>query len=106
MSSKPLRWGIIGPGRIARKFAEALTAVEDGFLYAVASRDIERAKAFTPEFGAKISFGSYEEIVNDPDVDAIYVAPPHRYHFEHTMLALEAGKPVLCEKPLTVNATC
>lgn len=105
MSKNPLRWGIIGPGRIARKFADALTVVDDGFLYAVASRELERAKAFTNEFGASISYGSYEQIVEDPNVDVIYVATPHRYHYEHCLLALGAGKPVLCEKPLTVNAT-
>ncbi len=104
VTHKPLRWGIIGPGKIARKFAEALTIVDEGILFAVASRDIERAQAFSNEYGAEKSFGSYAGIVEDPDVDALYVATPHPFHCENTLLSLDAGKPVLCEKPLTVNA--
>jgi len=104
LTHKPLRWGIIGPGKIARKFAEALTVVDDGILFAVASRDIRRAQAFSNEYKAEKSFGSYAGIVDDPDVDAVYVATPHPFHFENSLLCLEAGKPVLCEKPLTVNA--
>ena len=104
MTLKPLRWGIIGPGKIARKFAEALTVVDEGILFAVASSDFERAQAFSNEYKAEKSFGSYAGIVEDPDVDAVYVATPHPFHIENTLLCLEAGKPVLCEKPLTVNA--
>lgn len=104
MTVNPLRWGIIGPGKIARKFAQAMTAVEDGVLYAVASRDPERAQAFSKEFGAKVAYGAYEQIVDDPEVDVIYVSTPHRFHFENAMLCLQAGKPVLCEKPLTVTS--
>jgi dihydrodiol dehydrogenase / D-xylose 1-dehydrogenase (NADP) len=100
----PLRWGIIGPGKIARKFAQAMTVVEDGVLYAVASRDQERAEAFSTEFGARVAYGAYEQIADDPEVDAIYVSTPHRFHFENAMLCLQAGKPVLCEKPLTVTS--
>lgn len=104
MKNSPFRWGIIGPGRIARKFAKALSMVDGGILYAVASRDIERARAFSIEYHAEKSFGAYAEIVKDPNVDGVYVATPHRFHYENSMLCLEAGKPVLCEKPLTVNA--
>jgi predicted dehydrogenase len=104
MAGVPLRWGIIGPGRIARKFAQALSVVDEGLLFAVASRDIGRAQAFSEEFSAERSYGSYNEIVNDPDVEAVYVATPHPFHFENTISCLEAKKPVLCEKPITVNA--
>lgn len=104
MSDHPLRWGIIGPGKIAKKFAEAMTAVKDGVLYAVASRDQERARTFAREFGAEKAYVGYDLVVEDPDVDAIYISTPHRFHFENAMLSLQAGKPVLCEKPLTVTS--
>ncbi|MCH7589053.1 MAG: Gfo/Idh/MocA family oxidoreductase [Chloroflexi bacterium] len=104
MENKPFRWGIIGPGRIARKFADALTVVDGGILYAVASRELERARAFSNKYQAEKSFGSYAEMVEDPDVDGVYVATPHPFHYENSLLSLKAGKPVLCEKPLTVNA--
>ena len=104
MENSPFCWGIIGPGRIARKFADALTAVDGGILYAVASRDIKRSQAFSHNYKAEKSYGSYAEIVEDPDVDGVYVATPHRFHNENSLLCLNAGKPVLCEKPLTVNS--
>jgi predicted dehydrogenase len=100
----PFRWGIIAPGRIAHKFADALSAVDDGVLHSVASRDINRAETFAKKYNASKPYGSYEEIAVDPDLDAIYIATPHPFHFENSMLCLNAGKPVLCEKPLTVNA--
>lgn len=96
-------WGVIAPGRIAHTFAQSLTAVPDGRLYAVASTDPARAKAFAETYSAEKSFGSYEGLVNDPEVDAVYIASPHRFHYEQAVLALQAGKPVLCEKPLAVN---
>ena len=102
--STPIRWGIIGPGRIAHKFASALDAVEESVLGAVASRDRARAEAFAETYGAKSTFESYEAIVEDSEVDAVYVATPHRYHYDQVYMCLEARKPVLCEKPLTVNA--
>jgi predicted dehydrogenase len=102
--SEMTRWGILAPGRIARKFAEGLKAVPDARLEAVGSRDRERAEAFAREFGAARWHGSYEELVSDPGIDAIYVSSPHSLHAEHSILALEAGKAVLCEKPFAVNA--
>jgi predicted dehydrogenase len=99
-----VRWGILAPGKIARKFAEGLTATPDARLEAVGSRDPARAEAFAREFGASRWHGSYEKLVADPGIDAIYVASPHSWHAEHSILALEAGKAVLCEKPFAVNA--
>src|SRR5260221_8734966 len=104
MGNKKFNWGVLGPGRIAQQFANGLKVVEDAALYAVASTSTERAAAFAQKNGGEKTYNSYEALVADPQVDAIYVATPHRYHFENAMLCLNAGKPVLCEKPLTVNA--
>lgn len=98
----PVRWGIIGPGKIANKFAVALTLAGDVRLDAVASRDAAKARAFADQYGAPRSYGSYEQLVSDPDIDAIYVATPHGFHLEHTLLSLRHGKAVLCEKPLAL----
>ena len=104
MNKKMFNWGIIGPGRIARKFAEALTCVDNSKLYAVASNNEDRAKIFAAEFNAKKSYFTYTDLVNDPSVDAVYIATPHRFHAEQCHIALDAGKHVVCEQPLTVNA--
>ena len=98
-----IRWGILACGKIAKKFAADLKLVDDGELIAVASRDIERAKQFATEFPTKHIFGSYEELVNCDEVDAIYVASPHSHHHEHTILCLNHGKAVLCEKAFAIN---
>jgi len=100
---KTVRWGILSCGKIAKKFAADLKLVGDGELVAVASRDIERAKQFAAEYPAKYIFGSYQELVNCDEVDAIYVASPHSHHHEHTMLCLNHGKAVLCEKAFAIN---
>ena len=97
-------WGVIGPGRIAHRFADALTVVDHSKLYAVASRDEDRAKSFAEQYGAPTVYTQYEQMVNDPNVDGIYIATPHRFHFDQALLCLSAKKPLLCEKPLTVNA--
>ncbi|PKP37236.1 MAG: hypothetical protein CVT98_06340 [Bacteroidetes bacterium HGW-Bacteroidetes-15] len=102
--NKVINWGIIAPGRIARKFASDLKLVENANLLAIASRDIDKAREFAKEFGADRFYGSYEELVHDPDVDVVYVASPHVFHFEHSLLCLENGKHVLCEKPMGMNA--
>jgi predicted dehydrogenase len=96
---KKINWGVIGPGRIARKFAEGLASLPEACLYAVASRSAERAEAFARDFGFERSFGSYTEMVADPALDVVYIATTNNLHFEHTMLCLNAGKAVLCEKP-------
>jgi predicted dehydrogenase len=104
VSRPKLRWGLVTPGRIAHRFAQALEAVDGARLHAVASRSLERARAFAETYGAPVAVDSVEKLARDPDVDAVYVASPHRFHHEQTRLCLEAGKPVLCEKPFTVNA--
>ena len=100
---KHVRWGILACGKIAKKFAADLKLVGDGELVAVASRDIERAKQFAAEYPVKYIFGSYEALVNCEEVDVIYVASPHSHHYEHTMLCLNHGKAVLCEKAFAIN---
>ncbi|MBM7785369.1 aldo/keto reductase [Tenggerimyces flavus] len=98
-----LRWGVLGPGGIARRFAGDLPASKTGQLVAVGSRDAGRARAFADEFGAERSYGSYEELLADPDVDAVYIATPHPQHAEWSIKAAEAGKHILCEKPIAMN---
>ncbi len=100
----PLKWGILGAGAIAKRFCSDTEPLFDHLIYAVGSRDQAKADAFGEPFRAEKAYGSYEELVQDPDVDIIYVATPHNFHKEHSLLALEAGKPVLCEKPFTINA--
>lgn len=102
---KKIRWGILGPGNIAHKFATSFQAIEDGELYGVGSRSLENANNFADEYNISKRYGSYEELVADPNVDAIYVATPHPFHREHAILCLNAGKAVLCEKPIAVNAS-
>lgn len=97
-------WGILGPGGIARAFAKDLTLLEGHRVGAVGSRSLGNAQSFAQEFGGT-AYGSYEELVNDSTIDAIYVATPHPAHHDNVILALNAGKPVLCEKPFAVNAT-
>jgi predicted dehydrogenase len=96
-------WGILGPGGIARAFAKDLTFLEGHTIGAVGSRSLINAQVFANDFGGT-AYGSYEELVNDSTIDAIYVATPHPAHHDNVILALNAGKPVLCEKPFAVNA--
>jgi predicted dehydrogenase len=96
-------WGILGPGGIARAFATDLNFIQGHSIAAVGSRSLENAQKFAETFGGT-AYGSYEELVADPTVDAIYVATPHPAHHDNVILALNAGKPVLCEKPFAVNA--
>ncbi len=106
-ADRPVRWGILATGRIARDFAQALRLLPDAELAAVASRRIESAEAFAAEHGIADytrAYGSYAELVEDPDVDVVYVATPHALHHENTLMAFDAGKPVLCEKALTLAA--
>ncbi|MDW8395315.1 MAG: aldo/keto reductase [Anaerolineae bacterium] len=98
-----LRWGILSTGSIARAFAEALAHAKTGVLHAVASRDGARAEAFAAQFGASRSYGSYEALLADASVEVVYIATPHPAHIEWIIKAAEAGKHILCEKPLTLN---
>jgi predicted dehydrogenase len=96
-------WGILGPGGIAQAFAKDLTFIEGHTIGAVGSRSLVNAQQFANTFGGT-AYGSYEELVADSGIDAIYVATPHPAHHDNVILALNAGKPVLCEKPFAVNA--
>lgn len=98
-----IRWGILGPGRIANSFAKDLRLTETSELVAVASRNLSRASEFAKEYNAKYAYGSYEELFNSPDVDVIYIATPHTHHAALAITAMEHGKHVLCEKPIGVN---
>ena len=96
-------WGILGPGGIARAFAKDLTLLEGHTVGAVGSRSLSNAQSFADDFGGT-AYGSYEELINDSTLDAIYVATPHPAHHDNVISALDAGKAVLCEKPFAVNA--
>jgi predicted dehydrogenase len=103
MAVREIKWGILGPGWIARKFAAGLKVVDNAQLFAVGSRNIDNAEKFAKEFNVPRTYGSYQELVKDPDVDVIYIATPHILHYENTLLCLENGKHVLCEKPFAMN---
>ncbi len=104
---KNYRWGILGAGRIAEKFCTALSVVEGATVYAVASRDSENAKAYAKKFNASRFYDNYDDLMQDENVDIIYIATPHAFHYEQTMACIKKGKHVLCEKPmaLTYNQT-
>lgn len=100
---KTIKWGIVGLGKIANKFAEGLKSVETADLYAVASRDLEKAREFSTNYKAEAAYGSYEELMKDETVDVIYIATPHVFHHELSIQCLHHGKAVLCEKPFAMN---
>lgn len=104
---KVIRWGIMGTGWIAERFCMALDTLRNGDgaqIYAIGSRTQETADTFAARFSAEKAYGSYEGLVSDPDIDVVYIATPHRFHFENARLCLEHGKAILCEKAFTVNA--
>lgn len=101
--NKVIRWGIMGLGKIAHKFAEGLAFVPDSKLIAVASRDYEKATAFGEKYGVKYCYDSYEAMLSNPEVDVVYIATPHVLHYQNTMMCLEKKKAVLCEKPFAMN---
>ena len=104
-----VNWAILAPGRIAASMAKAMNGVKDGAvagvdgttvrLYAVASRNLERAQEFANRWNFEKAYGSYEELFSDPNVDAVYISNPHAFHYDSVIAALNAGKHVLCEKP-------
>ncbi|HFD2050293.1 Gfo/Idh/MocA family protein [Clostridium perfringens] len=99
---KKLKWGILGPGNIARDFAQALNRV-NGEVYAVASRNKERAEKFARENNVKKAYGSYDEIIKDENIDVVYIATPHSNHYDYIIKSLNNNKHVLCEKAIIVN---
>lgn len=99
-----MKLGIIGVGGIGETTAPTLAAMEEIECYAVASRTLERAQNFAAKHGFEKAYGSYEELLGDPEVELVYVATPHSHHYEHMMMSLERGKPVICEKAFTMNA--
>ena len=98
------KWGIIGTGGIARAFANDVTVLDGHAVAAVGSRNLSTAKEFASNFDGALSYGSYKELINDPQIDAVYIATPHPTHKENVIAALKAGKPVLCEKPFAVSS--
>ncbi len=102
MDKNKVRWGLLGAGVIAHSFAKDFSFMQNAELVAVAARDVERAKVFAAQYNIPQSL-SYEELYNSEDVDAVYIATTHNFHFEQAMECLQKGKAVLCEKPITVN---
>lgn len=101
---KKIRWGILGTGSIAHKFASDLKFVENAELVAIGSRSVENAKVFGEKFEVPVSFGSYEELAKCDEIDIVYIATPNNFHHPNTLLCLNNGKAVLCEKPFALNA--
>ncbi|MEM6342382.1 MAG: Gfo/Idh/MocA family oxidoreductase [Bacteroidota bacterium] len=99
-----IRWGILATGKIAGKFASGMLTVPNAKLQAVGSRSEDKAKTFAEQYRIETVHTTYEALANDPEVDIIYVATPHPYHHANTLMCLEAGKAVLCEKPIAINA--
>ncbi|GAA4300975.1 Gfo/Idh/MocA family protein [Aestuariibaculum suncheonense] len=102
---RTIRWGIIGLGKIADKFATDLATIADAELYAVASRQQEKADAFAKKHKATVAYDKYDALVNDSKVDAVYIGTPHALHKENTLMCLEKGIAVLCEKPFAMNSS-
>ena len=103
MKVKTIKWGIIGLGKIANAFATNLATIENAELVAVASRNQNNADNFAKKHNARKSYSSYEALAKDNEVDAIYIATPHSFHKEHSILCLSNKKAVLCEKPFAMN---
>lgn len=100
---KEIKWGIIGAGRISTKFATALVGMDNTKLAAIASRNMDNAKEFATKFGIEKSYGSYEDLVNDPEIDVIYIGTPNTEHKRNAELCIKNKKAVLCEKPFALN---
>ncbi len=99
-----VRWGILGPGKIAHKFAKGLAVVDQAELVAVGSRSLQRANEFANQYQIPRRYGNYQDLIHDKDIDIIYIATPHPFHYEQTLLCLDAGKAVLCEKPIAIKS--
>jgi predicted dehydrogenase len=101
--AKKVRWGILGTGRITHQFASDFEFVSNGEIQAVASRSQVSADNFAKQYSLSRSYSNYDELLDDPDIDAVYIATPHTMHFQNAADAIAAGKHVLCEKPFTVG---
>lgn len=101
--NEDFNWAILAPGKIAGKFADDLQYVNDAALYAVASRSLERAQSFADQYSIPHIFGNYHDLLNLDDIDCVYIASPHVFHYEHAMMCLDADLNVLCEKPFAMN---
>lgn len=104
VSKKNLRWGIMATGNIAGAFARGLKTCKTGSLAAVSSRSLDSAKQFAGRYGEAAAFGNHAALLQQPDIDAVYIASPHPYHAEMAIAAAKAGKHILCEKPIAMNA--
>lgn len=100
---KIINWGIIGLGNIANKFASDINQLDNCKLYGAASRSQDKADEFKNKYDAEVAYNSYEALAEDPNIDAVYIATPHSYHKEHSILCLNNKKAVLCEKPFAMN---
>ncbi|MBW7572018.1 Gfo/Idh/MocA family oxidoreductase [Caproiciproducens sp. AGMB10547] len=98
-----MNFAILCAGNIAGKMAKTVSRMNEVTPYAIAARELSRARNMAGQYGFQKAYGSYEELLNDENVDLVYIASPHSHHYEHAKLCLEHGKHVLCEKPLTVN---
>jgi len=104
MTMKKYNWGIVGPGKIARKFTAGLKLLDNANLHSVVSRSRDRSAVFASEHGYSKAYGDYLSFASDPDLDIVYVATPHSHHLEHSLLCLRHGKAVLCEKAFALNS--
>lgn len=100
---KKVKWGILGAGNIAHRFAKSLENLENAELYAIAVRNYDKGILFQNEFNCSIIYTDYEEFLNDPEINCVYISLPHGLHYKYSLLALSKGKYVLCEKPATIN---
>ncbi|MDP6922634.1 MAG: Gfo/Idh/MocA family oxidoreductase, partial [Lutibacter sp.] len=101
--ARTYHWGILGCGKIARKFSKDLQSLDNAHCYAVASRELAKAQDFADTFCFEKAYGTYLELVEDPAVDIVYIATPHAFHLAHSLLCLEHRKAVLCEKAFAMN---
>ena len=103
-NQKILHWGIVSTGRIAQQFCQDMAAVNNGKLAAVAARNIDDAECFAKKYNIDKAYQGYQALFDDPDIDVVYVATPHNFHYQNVHDALMAGKSVLCEKPITISS--
>lgn len=99
-----INWGILGAGHIAHRFAKSLAHVEDAKLYAVSRRSMEKAREFGDLYNSEVYYDNNQNLLNDPNIDVVYIALPHQLHLEWAQKALKAGKAVLCEKPAALTS--